>query len=204
MFLFLASLAIAAFCTILLIEQYQRWSLRRRIRDLRTEAAQIGNAYQFVTLGEASRRAGDWIEAANAFETAVSKDPESLAARWGLALVRFQQKRFDDAETLLQTILLVDPRYKFGDVSLLLGKTLSCLGKHHQAVDHLTQHIRRWRTPDAMYLLALSQQQIGDAKQADATLNGLLVDLDRTPRSAFAQTWRWRHRARKLQRSLSP
>lgn len=197
----LLALTVAGVGAVAASRGWERLQLRRRIADLKADAAQIGNAHQFVRLGEMHRALGEWPDAARAFETAVAKDSESLAARWGLAIARFKQHRYDEAETLLRTILVADPRYKFGDVSLLLAKTLAAVGKPVETITHLQTHIRKWRQPEAMFLLASAQRELGEADAAAATLDEMLLDFSR----GAVPVWDavpWRFRAARLRREL--
>ena len=200
---FLASLAIAGAAAVILPDLYRRHRLGRQVAQLRRDAQQIGNAHQYIELGEACRAGGDWAGAAQAFETAVSKDPEALAARWGLALARFKQERYDEAETLLRTILVADRRYKFGDVSLLLGKTLASRKKPRELADHMSEHVKLWRQPEGLYLLATAQRDLGQTQAATRTLDGLLLDLEQNPRRQFATTLMWKRRARRLRGEIT-
>lgn len=176
----------------------------RRLKDLKVAAAQIGNAHQYLELAEALAAADRWDEAEPAYETAVAKDGDALAAKWGLAVVRFRQRRWDEAASLLRAVLSVDPRYKFGDVSLLLGKTYASAGQTEVAREHLQDHTRLWREPEAMYLLARMQRETGDTAAAAKTLDGLLLDLDSDDRVRGGDARRWRRLAKQLRSELPP
>ena len=198
----LLSIALAGTLTLVLPDLYRRIMLKRRLREQQRAVDQIGNAHQYVRLGETYRQLEQWPESAAAFEQAVKRDGESLPARFGLAVAKFAMEDFAAAESQLRDILAVDPQYKFGDVSLLLAKSLAAQKKSRETATHLIEHVRRWRQPEALLLLGIAQKDIGDTSAARHTLQGLLQDIDNTPQSALAQRFVWKRRAKRVLREL--
>lgn len=172
------------------------------IRRLQIAAHQIGNAHQFVELGEALRDAGQTGPAGDAFQKALAKDGQNLQALWGAASVDFELGRFAEAGDKLQRVLSTDPSYKFGDVSLLYGKALHALGETDRAREQLEAHVRRWRHPEGLYLLATIYSQQGRTAAARTQLEALIQDLDGAPRAIVRKQLFWKSRARKLLRKL--
>ncbi|MGH7199863.1 MAG: hypothetical protein ACREJB_04620, partial [Planctomycetaceae bacterium] len=82
------------------------------------------------------------------------------------------------------------------------AKALCGLRDFAAAEEHLTGHIRRWRHPEALYLLAELQNQRGDSDAARQTLHALLLDLEGSPRALARRHSRWKSKARKLLRKL--
>ena len=184
-------------------EFLRRWSRGRELERLETAAIQIGNAHQFVQWGDALRDVGRYDEAANAYRSALAKDPKDLPALWGAAQVATCQKRFADMCDLARQILEKDPQYKFGDVSLELGKALVELGDSADAVQHLENHIRRWRHPEALFLLARLLANQGDVQSAREHLRSMIRDIALPARlPSAANTVAGKSRARQLLRTL--
>jgi hypothetical protein len=182
-------------------------ALRRYLRGgelkrLQIAAKQIGNAHQFVEWGEALRDSGQANAAHDAFEKALAKDGQNLQALWGAASVEYERGDYAAAREKLECILKADPAYKFGDVSLLHGKTLHALGEIDVAREQLENHTRRWRHPEGLYLLATIYADQGNPAGARTQLEALIQDLDGAPRKIVRRQLFWRGRARKLLRKL--
>jgi hypothetical protein len=180
----------------------QRWTRRKDIQRLRIAANQIGNPHQFVELGDALRDIGQNQEASRAYESALEKDPQNLQALWGGGAVDFRNGNLEAAREKLSRVLESDPAYKFGDVSLLYGRTLVDLGDDEAARKHLEGHTRRWRHPEGLYLLAGVYADAGENAAARKQLESLIVDLESGPRAIVRKQMFWKGRAKKMLRSL--
>lgn len=180
----------------------QKWTRGRELERLRIAARQIGNAHQFVELGDALRETGQFREAGEAYASAIQKDGRNLQALWGAACVDFQHERFAEARDKLQRVIAVDPAYKFGDVSLLYGKSLCALEDLDAARDHLEAHTRRWRHPEGVYLLANVYADLGEPGRAREQLRALIMDLDASPRAIVRKQLFWKGRANRMLRKL--
>jgi hypothetical protein len=174
-------------------------------RDLerkRIAAKQIGNAHQHVELGEALFDLGRLKEAGEAYEQALEKDGRNLAALWGAGLVAYRLEDYPTAKERLGRVLEIDPAYKFGDVSLTYANTLLKLNEHEAALVHLEAHTRRWRHPESLYRLAEIRAQNGDPRAARELLQGLIMDVDASPRAISRKFYFWKGRAKRLMRRL--
>jgi hypothetical protein len=172
------------------------------IRKLRSAATQIGNPYQHVQLGEALREIGQFEQAGAAYSRALEKEPTNLAALWGSGLVELHFKSFDTARVCFEKVLQEDPQYKFGDVSLEYAKSLISLGKTDEATAHLEKHVKRWRQPEGVYLLAQLDAQAGNYEGARYHLESMLADIDASPLPIARKQGKWRRRGRQLLRKL--
>lgn len=172
------------------------------IRRLQIAAKQIGNAHQFVELGEALRDSGQTAAAGEAFQQALAKDGKNMQALWGAATIEYEQGKYAEASEKLERVLSTDPAYKFGDVSLCYCKTLQALGETDKARAQLEAHTRRWRHPEGLYRLATIYSQRGDNAAARTQLEALIQDLDGAPRAIVRKQLFWKSRARKLLRKL--
>jgi hypothetical protein len=174
----------------------------KELTRLETAAEQIGNAHQFVQWGDALRDNGQWPRAAEAYSRALAKDPQNLPALWGAAQVADRQKQSAEVKRLCDQILAREPQYKFGDVSLAYGKALVDLREFPAARAHLEQHCRRWRHPEAVYLLACRCHEDGDPAAARKHLQELLRDLNSSPTAIARKFGRWKSLARKMLKQL--
>jgi len=187
---------------------YQSWSLSRWWRKTRAlprleaAATQIGNAYQHVLLGDALRDLRRYEQALASYTRALAKEPDNPSALWGAASINFLSRNFADAKAQLRHLLDKDPNFKFGDASLLLGKSLLELNEIPRAQAHLEQHVGRWRQPEALYLLARLYVDQGQIALARTLLQGLLADLQASPSAIARKSIFWKSRAKRLLRSL--
>jgi hypothetical protein len=179
-------------------------SLRRgaEIRRLESAAYQIGNAYHFVHLGDALRETGQFDRAAESYDRALEKEPGNLAALWGAALIEMQFKNYESASERLQKVLTADPLYKFGDVSLLYAKALLNLNRTDDAIAHLQKHVKRWRHPEGLYLLAWLDSEKGHTQEARDNLQAMLMEIESSPAPIARKQGTWRRRGRQLLRKL--
>jgi len=174
----------------------------RELQRKRIAAAQIGNAHQHVELGDALREIGRHQEAGDAYEQALGKDPKNLAALWGAGLTAYRLENYPAARERLARVLELDPSYKFGDVSLCYANTLLKLNETEAAQAHLEEHTRRWRHPESLYRLAEIRTRNGDHKAARELLQGLIMDVDASPKAIARKFYFWKGRARRMIRRL--
>ena len=179
----------------------RRWTEGPKIRRLEVAAQQIGNSHQFVEWGDALREVKRWPEARVAYLKALAKEPGNLPALWGAANTESQLKELPAARPHLEAILRIDPGYKFGDVSLLYGKTLHALPEREAELAHWRTHLKRWRQPEALYLLAELLIERGEYSEARQLLQTVIADIEMTPRALARKVFFWKGRARKLLRS---
>jgi|GEM_PF-539574 len=176
----------------------RRWTRGRDLPQLEAAARQIGNPHQFVLLGDALRELGRHERAAAAYARALEKDGVNLQALWGAALVDMNRQQFGPARERLEKILSIDPSYKFGDVSLAYGRALAELKETDAAREHLTKHVRRWKQPEAHYLLASLLADQNRPEEARQYLEAMLLDLSGAPSFFVRQNRGWRSKARRL------
>jgi hypothetical protein len=181
---------------------FQKFLRGNDLRRLEIAAAQIGNAHQFVELGDLLRELGKWDQAAEAYRSGLKKDPVSLPALWGAANVDFHQRQFAEAKEKLGKILEKDFTYKFGDVSLLYAKSLHELDDRQSARKHLEEHVRRWRHPEALYLLATILIDSNEADSARGHLQSMIQDIEASPKAIARRFFFWKGRARRLLRKI--
>lgn len=177
---------------------FGRWAKRRQIPRLEAAARNIGNAHQFVELGEVYRETGRHDRAAECFSKALQKDALSLPALWGAAQVEMHRQNHPDARTHLEQILAKDGSYKFGDVSLAYCRTLCALNESAAARERLQQHLKRWTQPEAYVLLATIEIEQGEHAAARQLLESTLSDLSGGPAYFARQNRAWARKAKRL------
>lgn len=180
----------------------RRWTRGKELGRLESAALQIGNAHQFIQWGDALREVGQYEQAGAAYTKALQKEPKNPQALWGQSLVEMKHEKYPAAREHLAAILEIDPKYKFGDVSLEYGRALFHLNEVDAAREHLENHIRRWRHPEALYILARLDADQGDAAAARGHLLAMLLDINGSPRAIARKHGLWKSRARKLLRKL--
>lgn len=183
-------------------KRLRRWTRGKEIDRLAIAAEQIGNAHQYIQLGEALLELRQFRRAGEAFAKALEKEADNPQALWGAAQVDMEQKQFDQARQRLEKLLEIDPQYKFGDVSLAYGKTLDELGLTEEARRHLSKHVNRWRHPEALYRLACLHAQRGEPHEARDQLLAMLLDINGSPRAIARKYGMWKSRARKMLKKL--
>lgn len=180
----------------------RKWTRGGEIQRLRIAANQIGNPHQYIELAEALQETGQTEAAGAAYRAALEKDGENLQALWGAAGVDFRDEDYAAAREKLEKVLAQDPSYKFGDVSLLYGKVLYRMGEREAAREQLEKHTKRWRHPEGVFLLATLCADAGQTQQARDHLNGLIMDIDGSPRAIARKQLFWKSRAKRLLRRL--
>lgn len=180
----------------------QRFLRKGELQRLEIAARQIGNSYQFVELGDALRETGQLPRAAGAYGQALAKEAANPQALWGAGWVAFQQEDYQQAHTHLARLLQIDPAYKFGDVSLLYAKTLVALGRREQAIEHLEGHIKRWRHPEALYVLAQLYFADNCFDESRSHLEAMIMDISASPAAIARKQMTWKSRAQKLLKRL--
>ncbi len=175
-----------------------RLSRGKELQRLQIAARQIGNSHQFVQLGDAQREVGKYEPAADSYFKALEKEPENIQALWGLAQVEMHWKQYAQALPRLETVLSVDPKYKFGDVSLAYGKCLLETNEQDKAFTHLTEHLKRWKTPESQVVYAGLLTDRGDTAAAREMLEGMLLEVSGSPKFFRRQSSRWVREAKRM------
>ena len=183
-------------------QSLRRWTRGRELRQLETAARQIGNPHQFVQWGDALFEIQQLDKAASAYGQALEREADNLPALWGAAQIDLNKKDFEPARNRLARILDLSPEYKFGDVSLAFGKSLAGLGQRRKALEHLQTHVKRWRHPEALFLLAQLEEDEGNLASARDHLEALLLDIEGSPRGIARKYGIWKSRAKKMLRRL--
>lgn len=172
--------AIAYFC--------KRWILRGkislskykklRLKFWKADAKSIGKTYKY----ESSNNnllddLGMFEQAAADYQQQLANEADGLQTLWDAVFIDIQNQDFNSAQQYLQTILKIDPEYKYGDASLIYGETLFALGELAAAKQHLEKHIQNWSHPQAYITLAKILSQQGDVETARHYLETIIVKI---------------------------
>ncbi len=180
----------------------RRFTRGGEIRRLETAAQQIGNAYQYVMLGDALLETGRHAAAGEAYENALRKEPDNLQALWGAGQVSLHSGEAERACERFERVLAIDSSYKFGDVSLAYGKALYALDKVEPAREQFQQHVQRWRHPEALYLLGKICTETDRLVEAREHLQALITDVNGSPQAIARKHRPWKSRAQRLLRRI--
>ncbi|MBD2438019.1 tetratricopeptide repeat protein [Nostoc sp. FACHB-110] len=120
---------------------------------------------------------GMFEQAETDYQQALENTADSLQPLWNEVFIDIQNQDFNSAQQYLQTILKIDPDYKYGDASLIYGETLFALGESAAAKQHLEKHIQTWSHPQAYITLAEILSQQGDVENACNYLETIIVKI---------------------------
>lgn len=182
---------------------FKRWTKGKALREAEAGVVNIGKSHQYVQLGNVLLEMGKMPQAEAAFQEAITKEPDHLDALWGMASVVVSAKRWEDAHTHLQHLLVLDPEYKRGDASLVMGKVLVASEQRELAKTHLIKDIKDWSHPEAAFMLASLQSEDGEKQAAYDILKTMLAKLKACPEFYYRQHRRIANQAERMCHSLS-
>jgi hypothetical protein len=118
------------------------------------------------------RRHGVWKNNESLWTATLADYPSAYGAMHGLAVVRLDQDRFDEAETLLRLALaspVVDPGQRAGMLDEL-GATYVSADKLEQAVPIFMESLKLGETPKAQYNLGVTLVLLGRPEDGERHL----------------------------------
>lgn len=182
---------------------FYRWTKKKTLREAEAGVHNIGKAHQYVQLGNVLLEMGKYEKAEAAFHQAITQESNHLDALWGLASVAVSSKSWESAQLHLQQLLALDPEYKRGDASLLLGKVLVASQQKELAKAHLLQDIKAWSHPESAFILASLYSEDGEKQDAYDTLKTMLARLKACPEFYYRQHRHVANRSERMLDSLS-
>ena len=103
---------------------FKRRLRRNELWHAEAAALNIGNAYQFIILGDLRRDLGLLEKAQEAYQQALAKEPENLQALWGMIQIEKKQENLISVKEYLQKLLALKPNYDYGNALLMYIKIL--------------------------------------------------------------------------------
>ncbi|MEO1591150.1 MAG: tetratricopeptide repeat protein [Cyanobacteria bacterium J06632_22] len=150
---------------------------RDRLWQAEADAKNIGNATQFVTLGNVLFDMRKTERAYEAYQQALEKEPKNDKALWGAAQSASELSKHDDAKAYLEKLLAVKPDFGYGQASLDYGELLYQIKDYDAAAEHLQQHLKNWSNPEGYLMLAEIQSSQDQNDAARETLETLIIKI---------------------------
>jgi hypothetical protein len=182
----------------------RRWTWRHELWQAESAARNIGGAHQFVELGNILRDMRIWVRAGDAYRAALEKDSNNADALWGASQVDLHEQNFKSARSRLDSLVKLDPSYKFGEAQLCLSRSLFFLQVYDAAEAQLRQYLKQWNEPEAHYLFAELLMKRGEVCEARNHLERLVDNVKGSPRFHYRRNRRWLRLALRLLRELKP
>ncbi|MEL6439434.1 MAG: tetratricopeptide repeat protein [Cyanobacteria bacterium J06621_8] len=179
--------------------------LRLRQKEIwRAEAdvLNIGNAHQYIILGDLKRDLGLYEEAKDAYQQALDKEPQNLKALWGLVLVEQEANNLECVKQYLQQILKIKPDYEYGDGELLYIKTLLELGEKETVEPLLLKCIKVWNKPEARLILAETYIEQNKIEEAKEILKKLIFSIRSSAKFHYKRNQHFEKKAMKILKNL--
>ena len=151
--------------------------MRDQLWQAEADAKNIGNATQFVTLGNLLFDMNKTEKSADAYAQALEKEPQNAKALWGAAQAASSLKQYDEARDYLARLLAVEPEYAYGDASLAYGEMLYRTDEKAAAAEHLKKHLKNWSNPEGYLILASIQTEDKEYDAARESLETLIIKV---------------------------
>jgi tetratricopeptide (TPR) repeat protein len=180
-----------------------RWRLRDALWQAEADAHNIGNALQYVKLGDILYQIRELDKAAIAYERALDKEPTYPKALWGAAYLEMERKNWDKARDYLQSLLKLTPDYGYGDASLYYGEILATLEDWENTKAHLQKHLKFWSHPQSYISLAKAHQKLGEIKEARQSLETMIIKIKSSTPYQFRKNRGFISQGEKLLKTLN-
>ncbi|MEL6578827.1 MAG: tetratricopeptide repeat protein [Cyanobacteria bacterium J06621_12] len=201
--------AIVYFCVRCLPEldfpiarKIQRRVRRDELWNAEAAAANIGNAYQWVILGDVRRELGLFNKAKDAYSQAIEQEQDNLKALWGMVDIEYEQNDFTAAKEHLAHILKLKSDYEYGNAALLYIKVLLELQEEAAAQELLEKNIKVWNKPEAYLLLAEINIKQGETEVARRHLEKMVSNIRSSPKFHYQRHKHLERQANKLLKTL--
>jgi hypothetical protein len=182
---------------------FQPWSRKEALWSAEAGVSKIGNAPQYVTLGNVLREMGKLDRALECYSEALVREENNSDAMWGCAKIEIKRKQLHIAMEHLHALFTNEPDYRGGEASLQYGKVLYELAQWSPAQAHLQGDLKRWGHPESLLLLArISVYYDDDRLAARNYLDTLLGRLNAQSRSTDRKHQHLIREAGKLRKTL--
>lgn len=148
-----------------------------RLWQAEADAKNIGNATQFITLGNLLFDMRETQKAYDAYQQALEKEPKEPKALWGAFQCSNELKDYETAKAYIEMLLQVKPDYGYGEASLAYSELLYQMQNYDAAATHLQTHLKEWSNPSGYLMLADIQAKQSNVEAARATLETLIIKI---------------------------
>ena len=180
----------------------QRRMRRDELWNAEAAAENIGNAYQWVILGDLRRELRLLDKAKDAYLQALDKESDNLQAMWGIVQIEYERQNYADAREYLVRIIELKPDYEYGNAALLHIKALLWLNEESVAQQLLEENIKVWNKPEAYLLLAKLNLKQGQKEIAKQHLEKMVANIRSSPKFHYKRHKHLERKAKKILRTL--
>ncbi|MEL6493534.1 MAG: tetratricopeptide repeat protein [Cyanobacteria bacterium J06623_7] len=180
----------------------QRRLRRDELWNAEAAAVNIGNAHQWVMLGDIRQELRLFDKAKEAYLQALEQEPNHLKALWGMVHIAYEKDNFTDARTYLVQILKLKPDYEYGAAALLHIKVLLELEEKAAARSLLEENLQIWNKPEAYLLLAKLEIEEDEKEIARQHLEKMIANIRSSPKFHYRRHQHLERKANKLLKTL--
>lgn len=172
-------------------------SRRLEIEDLERKIAHLNKSHHMLQLGALLARQGKPAQARKWLEQANQLEPDSLEAKYRLALCHFEQRQFEPAAELLERVHTTKADHDYGMAYLRLAQSQQFLGRAERASQVYQQMLRFYPGhAEALYHYALLTAEGGDQPRAGELMRELIRSVRHSPSFQRRRNRHWAIKAR--------
>jgi hypothetical protein len=180
----------------------RRWTRRRALWQAISAAKTIGNARQYVELGELLVETGQTARAVQAFDRALEQDPAHVRALWGASQAALRAGRPGDARGYLERLVAAEPQYRSGEAGVRLAAVQMAAGDRAAARRQVEAVLAHWSHPEARVLYARLLMDAGERAMARSQVDAVVDEVNASPPFIQRQNRAWLREAVRLRRRL--
>lgn len=178
---------------------------RRRMKQLLIKV-QAGEAlpYEYFELGEIQFKLGRYQEAVSNLKESLKQAPNNDEARYYLGLAYEQLGQYQDAGMQLESLVIKDMKFKFGEAMLALARCYRGAGEEKAAIDAFRKVLKQSNFAEARYNLADLLIGQGEKEEARQVLKTLIREaaIGDIPKFQRRNERKWARKAKNLLSTL--
>lgn len=178
---------------------------RSRMKDLLYKVdTEKALPYDYHELGELLWHYGKYEKAAEVLIHGIKKAPENLESYYYLGRVFETQERFEEAGSVLEKLVMRDPRFKSGEAMHALARCYKGAGETDAAISAYQRVLNQSSFAQARYELAELFIEKGDMAQAARELQTIINEATTTDMPEFhkGNEQKWAKKAKSKLSSL--
>jgi tetratricopeptide (TPR) repeat protein len=176
---------------------------RRRIKQLEAQIHYLDKAHHYSQLGDLYFQQGKLQKAETCYRAALEREAEDIDTRAHLGQCLLRQKRPAEARSLLEEVVVENPRHDYGYSKMALAETLTALGETDAALTLWKQVTENHSYPRAKVQLAELYLARNQPDLARAEVKEVLADDAHGPAYQRKRDRVWVRRAKGLLRKVS-